>query len=69
MVSSGLRIVESDHTRDLVYDKEEVLDANTFRHFTDKSKHLIKIYLNTKLVAKSIWDKVEYSDRRYIEDT
>ena len=69
VVSSGLRIVESGHTRDLVYDKEEVLDASTFRHFTDKSKHLINIYLNSKLVARSIWDKVEYSNRRYIEDT
>ena len=26
-------------------------------------------YLNTKLVRRDIWDKVDYSDRRYIEDT
>ena len=34
-----------------------------------KEDNLVGMYLNSKLVRRSMWDIVEYSPRRYVEDT
>lgn len=70
VVSSGLNIIESNSVVKLSYkESERVVTREELIEDINDGKHLINIYLNTKLVAKSIWDKAEYSNRRYVEDT
>ncbi len=70
VVSSGLNIIESNSIVKLAYEEsEKVFTRENLIENTNESKQLLNVYLNSKLVAKSIWDKAEYSDRRYIEDT
>lgn len=54
-------------------DKFEITTYGThvsegMQKFTDYSKGKI-VFLNNKIVRKSMYDKVEYCDRRYVEDT
>lgn len=63
VVSSGINYVGKNLI--LTYDTDEVLDSsNKFDKVVTQSK-----YLNNKLIKRTLWDKVQYSSRRFIEDT
>lgn len=62
VVSSGINFLEH---APMGYDKEEVLDSsNKF-----EVSNTLTRFLNNKIIKRDIWDKVDYSPRRYIEDT
>lgn len=69
VVSSSLKYVDGTITTILEHSGENVMSGIDFVHKTTKSNHKLNCYLNTKLIRRSIWDTVEYSGRRYIEDT
>lgn len=69
IVSSGLRTIDGDVAEELQYEGVSVVKGPRFLEEDSESKHLINVYLNTKLVARKLWDKVEYSGRRFVEDT
>lgn len=63
VVSSG--IYSEETASDITYPKDEVV---TPEHKFD-TINLISRYLNNKLIRRTIWNKVDYSSRRYVEDT
>lgn len=69
VVSSSLKYVDKSISTILSHSGEDVMSGMDFVHKTTKSNHKLNCYLNTKLIRRSIWDTVEYSGRRYIEDT
>lgn len=66
IVSCGV-IIKEDGKKDLIrsYNKKKI--------FTDcddtEAGYWVSRYLNNKLVKRELWDKVEYSSRRFCEDT
>ena len=69
IVSSGINIIKGAFSDTVTYETETVLSSLEFLQDTQQEKHLINIYLNNKLVSRKLWDIVDYSDRRYVEDT
>lgn len=69
VVSSSLKCVDKPISTVLSHSGEDVMSGMDFVHKTTNSNHKLNCYLNTKLIRRSIWDIVEYSGRRYIEDT
>lgn len=67
VVSNGIQCSDGEKTTHIdTYDKEvEVWHGVE----SVNSTSTIKRFLNNKLIRRTIWDKVDYSDRRYVEDT
>lgn len=72
IVSSGLRIHDKNgkklHEYNYIW-KEKVITGIEMINDLTEQHHNINIYLNTKLVSRKLWDEIDYSDRRYVEDT
>ena len=72
IVSSGLRILnaagEKENEYDYIWDEKVMTGVELINDLTEQH-HNLNIYLNTKLVSRKLWDEIDYSDRRYGEDT
>lgn len=70
VVGSGLRVLDNGKVTQDTYDEERIMRGiDLYRLIPTSQQHRINLYLNTKLVARWIWDKVDYSDRRFVEDS
>lgn len=69
VVSSGMRII--DNSSIIQESSKQLSEYNGLDFVLSKNTNTnrIKYWLNNKIVRRSIWDKVDYSSRRYIEDT
>ena len=65
IVSPGYIHVEDDYIEERIPDKEIHEGGDKFKH----NKQDTKRFMNMMLIKSSLWDKVTYSSRRYIEDT
>lgn len=63
VVSSGIHFVDTDKIETYEEDNQILIDDKL------EKSCMVSRYLNNKLVRRTIWDKVDYSSRRYIEDT
>lgn len=66
IVSGGITVVREDGTQDATVFPIKVSEG--FDKFKDYNKGRI-IFLNNKIVKRSMYDKVEYSTKRFCEDT
>lgn len=66
IVSGGITNINEDGSTDIKLFQEKVSEGN--QKLLDYGKGTI-IFLNNKIVRRSLYDIVEYSDKRYCEDT
>lgn len=66
IVSGGITNINPDGTRDIKLFGEKVSEGNQ-KLLDYGSGHII--FLNNKIVRRSLYDTVTYSDKRYCEDT
>ena len=65
ILSSGYICVDNDSIFEIIPDKELHKGNDRFKH----NKQDTKRFMNMMLIKSSLWNKVTYSSRRYIEDT
>ena len=68
VVSSGIRIV-NNNVIEYANDEDSIMNGISFICSVKECNHKLVSILNNKLIRRTIWDSVEYSSRRYIEDT
>lgn len=69
IVSSGIHYVDLNGNttkEDELYDNNYLLVGDSI--ISDYNFHTLKWFLSNKLIKKHLWDNVEYSERRYLED-
>lgn len=69
VVSSGIRFIDGNNIHEDSIKEHGVYKGFDYIMNINLDNRVTTSYLNTKLVRRDIWDKVDYSDRRYIEDT
>lgn len=71
IVSFGLNVVDENYNiTGTLTQKFKVLEGDEqLKISKEPNGNLMKVFLNNKLVRRSIWDNVVYSGRRFIEDT
>lgn len=69
VVSGGLRVIDGDSIRPHLHTDNKVVHKADILKEIIKEDNLVGVYLNAKLIRRSMWDVVEYSPRRYVEDT
>ena len=69
VVSSGIRFIDGNNIHEDSIKEHGVYKGFDYIMNINLDNRVTTSYLNTKIVRRDIWDKVDYSDRRYIEDT
>lgn len=69
VVSSGMKIINNDSVNQ--ESSKQLNEYNGLDFILNKNTNTnrIRFWLNNKIIRRSIWGKVDYSSRRYIEDT
>lgn len=65
IVHPGHIVVEGDYKKELIPNYKLCEGLDRLKQDSSKTNH----FLNTFLIKSTLWDKIEYSSRRYVEDT
>lgn len=70
IVSSSIKVIDAGETVGIYqHHDDKVMTPQEFFKSVTLDNNTVSAYLNTKLIRRSIWDVVDYSARRYVEDT
>lgn len=69
VVSSGVRIITDDSKNEIKSKQFGEYNSLDFILKNEAVTSFVSNWLNNKIIRRTIWNKVDYSDRRYVEDT